>query len=139
MFTGSKFIHIKWISSEVRWDLVIQDDFAQSFINWWCIKFKLHIFAIIEPPPSGGEGPMKLPLSVGQRVCKSVGHLSFFSEMAHKIFVKFYFEGLKGQKLTEPNFSEKVWFWRESPKVPPEKGFLGFAKNLIHGCLFFIL
>ena len=66
-----------------------------------------HFFFFLTPA-FGWRGSYELPLSVGQRVCKSVGHLSFFSEMAHKIFVKFYFEGLKGQKLTEPNFSEKV-------------------------------
>lgn len=38
-------------------------------------------------------------------------------------------EFLEDQKLTEPKFSEKLSFSGKSPKMSPEKVFLGFHKN----------
>ena len=67
-------------------------------------------------------------MSVGLKVS-----YQFFSVRAHRIFLKFYMklEGLKDQKLTEPNFSEKFLFWGKSLKIPPKLDFLALAKNLI--------
>ena len=68
---------------------------------------------------------MKLSLSVDQCVSMSVGQLvsyQFFSKMTHRIFLKFYMklEGVKCQKLTNPNFSEKFSFWGKNQKAPPK-------------------
>ena len=65
------------------------------------------------PRPFDGKGDMKLPQSVYQYVSMPLGHsvsYQFFPKMAHSIFLKFYMklEGLKVQKLTEPNFSENI-------------------------------
>ena len=46
-------------------------------------------------------------------------------------FLKFYMklEGLRGQKLTEPRFSEKVSFWGRN-KASFKIGFCGSCKKL---------
>ena len=56
-------------------------------------------------------------MSVGRKVT-----YQFFSVIAHRIFLELYkkLEGLKGQKLTELNFSEKLSFLGKSPKVHPK-------------------
>ena len=76
--------------------------------------------------------------SVGQYFSWSIGPLSVFSKMAHRILRKLYMklEGLNGQKLMEPNFSEKFSFWGKRPKFPQNYSFLAFSKNWVNWCLF---
>lgn len=58
-----------------------------------------------------------MPLSVSQYVNKQ-----FFSKTVLGIFLKFYgkLEGLKSQKLINPNFSVKFSFWETSVESPPK-------------------
>ena len=61
---------------------------------------------------------------------RSVVSNKLFSKTAHKIFLKFYvkLEGTKCQKLTYPNFSEKILILRKKPKNSSKIGvFLTFA------------
>ena len=50
---------------------------------------------------------------LGQYVSVSVCQLSFFSRTAHRVFLKLCmkFWGLKGEKLTEPDFLKKISLW----------------------------
>ena len=65
----------------------------------------------MDPRLQAKRGAMILPLSVCQYVSMSVGK-HVFSKTAHRIFLKVLMKlgCLKGKKLTEPDFWEKVSF-----------------------------
>ena len=107
--------------------------FCQSKLSFLSIFLNLFLYLLFVflSSHSVGKGPLKLSLSVGQYFSWSVGPLSVFSKMAYRILRKLYMklEGLNGQKLMEPNFSEKFSFWGKRPKFPQNYSFLAFSKN----------
>ena len=65
------------------------------------------------------------------------------SQKQLRIFLNFYMklegllEGLKGQKLTMPKFSEKCSFWEKAQIFLQNRGLSAFAENLFCWCVFF--
>ena len=89
-----------------------RDKVFKSGLSKFYGKQDLKIYSV---PNASSTHSLSVTMSVGLKVS-----YQFFSVSAHRIFLKFYMklEGLKGQKLMEPNFSEKFSFWGKSPKIP---------------------
>lgn len=89
---------------------LFESDMIISYYHFhWQNIYLLIIFCFFRPPTSHGKGPLKLPQQfVSRLVCLQVSQY-FVSKTTHGIFPKFYMklEGLKGQRLTRMNFSEK--------------------------------
>ena len=96
------------------------------YFNWVTIEY---LMKLVGPPPLGRKGHMRPLLSVGQYTSRSVN--SFSQNRLIGFFLKFYMklEGIEGQKLTKPNFSEKFSFLWKPPKISSKTEFFSYCQK----------
>ena len=70
------------------------------------VVFVVVCVVVVGPPPFGRQGPMNSCMSVRVFVCNAL-----FSELTLRIYLKLCMKvgGYKGSKVTESDFSAKLW------------------------------